>query len=68
MKRLSLTIALATAAAMFLQDVEEQRPPEVGDPAPVFRLNDHEGRAVTVGGENPKWTIVAFYPKALTPG
>ena len=52
-----------------------QRPAEppapavrVGEPAPRFRLNDHEGRAVRVGGRSKTWTVVAFYPKAATPG
>lgn len=45
-------------------------PPAVGAPAPAFRLNDHEGRLVAVGGArtDKKWTVVAFYPKAATPG
>jgi hypothetical protein len=40
----------------------------VGKPAPSFALNDHEGRAVRVGGEAAGWTVLAFYPKASTPG
>ena len=42
--------------------------PEVGQPAPAFRLNDHNGNAASIGGEKDTWTVVAFYPKALTPG
>lgn len=42
--------------------------PKVGEPMPRFRLNDHRGRAVTVGGPAEHWTVVAFYPKAATPG
>ena len=42
--------------------------PEVGKPAPSFRLNDDKGRAVRVGGRAKTWTVVAFYPKAATPG
>jgi len=43
--------------------------PEAGDAAPVFRLNDHEGDATTIGGEQEgTWTIMAFFPKAMTPG
>ncbi|MCB9880253.1 MAG: redoxin domain-containing protein [Planctomycetes bacterium] len=40
----------------------------VGDVAPAFRLNDHEGKLVSVGGKTDKWTVLAFYPKALTGG
>jgi peroxiredoxin Q/BCP len=43
--------------------------PEVGKPAPAFRLNDHTGKAVDVGGPaTTSWTVLAFYPKAMTPG
>jgi thioredoxin-dependent peroxiredoxin len=43
--------------------------PEVGKPAPAFRLNDHTGKAVEVGGAaTTGWTILAFYPKAMTAG
>lgn len=40
----------------------------VGKPAPAFRLNDHLGKMVRVGGESKNWTVIAFYPKAMTPG
>lgn len=43
-------------------------PPAVGAPAPTFRLNDHLGSAVAVGAASERWTVVAFYPKAATPG
>lgn len=41
---------------------------QVGQTAPVFRLNDHLGKVVQVGGETDVWTVLAFYPKAATPG
>ena len=40
----------------------------IGKAAPSFRLNDHTGRAVEVGGEAEGWTVLAFFPKAATPG
>jgi len=45
-------------------------PPEVGQPAPSFRLNDQDGKGVAIGGaaEDGHWTVLAFYPKAATPG
>ncbi len=46
----------------------ETSTPAVGKPAPVFRLNDHTGKAVAIGGEAKAWTVIAFYPKAATPG
>jgi peroxiredoxin Q/BCP len=42
---------------------------EPGAPAPPFRLNDHEGKAVALGGgKGHGWFVLAFYPKASTPG
>jgi peroxiredoxin Q/BCP len=42
---------------------------EVGKAAPAFRVNDHAGKAVAVGGAaSGAWTVLAFYPKAMTPG
>ena len=42
--------------------------PEIGKAAPTFRLNDHTGNLVKVGGPDERWRVLAFYPKALTPG
>jgi len=57
------------------QDPEPAKPaaaepsiPEVGQPAPKFRLNDHTGAAVAAGGPANNWTVLAFYPKAATRG
>ena len=68
MKHLSIAFALLAATLAFFQDADEVRPPEVGDPVPAFRLNDQDGKVVAIGGEKPGWTVIAFYPKALTPG
>ena len=41
----------------------------VGETAPDFRLNDHEGRAVRLSDFRGKqWVVLAFFPKAMTPG
>ena len=64
-----LTAALLSSAALFVQTPDKGPVvPEVGKPAPTFRLNDHEGNGVVVGGQTERWTVVAFYPKAMTPG
>ena len=68
---MKLPITLGLVAALFLAQETSQRPsasPKVGAPAPVFRLNDQAGVAQTIGGESETWTVVAFYPKAMTPG
>ena len=64
---------LASALALALcglQDVKPATPEplQVGAAAPVFRLNDHNGIAEKIGAEREQWTVLAFYPKALTPG
>ena len=42
--------------------------PRISAPAPSLRLNDHQGRIVALGGERENWTVLAFFPKAATPG
>ena len=73
MKIAAAVLALAVSGILFpsLQqgEVEEPTMPEVGQAAPTFRLNDQEGRKVSVGAnEDGLWTVLAFYPKAATPG
>lgn len=60
--------ALLGVAATFVEDDGPPPAPRVGASAPAFRVNDHEGDAVAVGGEADHWTVLAFYPKAMTPG
>jgi len=69
MRTLWLVPLLAVLTA-FLQDDPGKAPkrPEVGKPAPVFRLNDHTGKIVELGGKSENWTVLAFFPKAATPG
>ena len=69
----SLLLALAASSLALLPNVqraESKTPPgpKVGEPAPSFRLNDHSGVGVAVGGKSDRWTVLAFYPKAATPG
>jgi hypothetical protein len=45
-----------------------QKKPEVGKPAPALRLNDHHGNIVELGGKRANWSVLAFFPKAATPG
>ena len=65
--------ALACAALLSVVALQDpaSRPakgPQVGQAAPAFVLNDHNGSAVAVGGKADTWTVLAFYPKAMTPG
>ena len=64
-------LALLMTSVLFLAQGDGDsgpKPPEVGQPAPSFRLNDHTGALQEVGGVSNEWTVVAFYPKAMTPG
>jgi len=63
----ALTLSLALPRS---QGNKPQEPPPlaVGSAAPAFRLNDHHGQTIAIGGKRETWTILAFYPKALTPG
>jgi peroxiredoxin Q/BCP len=63
-----LLAAFVAAPWLVLQTPSTPAGPEVGKPAPSFRLNDQEGAAQAVGGKGERWTVLAFYPKAMTSG
>jgi cytochrome oxidase Cu insertion factor (SCO1/SenC/PrrC family) len=43
--------------------------PAAGSRAPAFRLNDQDGKAVRLADLHAGgWAVVAFYPRAATPG
>lgn len=81
MRRLLLATLLAATVAAQAPTPTPNPPPTpvqtpvpasatVGSQAPAFRLNDHTGKLVAVGGatKDGTWTVLAFYPKAATPG
>lgn len=65
----SLLLALLPCAFV-AQDAQERKAPRavVGADAPQFRLNDHAGKVAALGGASERWSVLAFYPKAATPG
>ena len=64
-----LTLLSATLSPTWQEPVETPKAgPRVGSPAPALRLNDQSGHAQSIGGESDHWTVLAFYPKAATPG
>lgn len=67
MKLIHLAAAL-TAVALVAQEVREPQVAKVGEALPAFRLNDQDGKAVAIGGESELWSVLAFFPKAMTPG
>jgi peroxiredoxin Q/BCP len=67
------TVALGAALMWSLGTVGAEEPKvseiQVGDKPGAFALNDHEGKAVRLGGgEGHGWFVLAFYPKAMTGG
>ena len=62
--------ALLAVVAVSLQDSPKpaMKRPDVCKPAPAVRLNDHHGKIVELGGKRTNWTVLAFFPKAATPG
>ena len=67
----SKTLALLLCLPLTAQ-APTPKPPKpavaVGQSAPKFRLNNEQGVATRVGGPTEDWTVIAFYPKALTGG
>jgi hypothetical protein len=63
----ALLLALLMLAPLAPQAGAPKKP-EVGKPAPSLRLNDHHGNIVELGGKRANWTVLAFFPKAATPG
>ena len=68
MKFLLIAACMLVMVGLAATAGEDDRP-KVGDPAPSFRLNDHEGRALSLAKvSKDAWVVLAFYPKADTPG
>jgi len=64
----ALVAALALGGAAMAEEGTKAGA-EVGAAAPDFRLNDHAGRAVRLSDFKGKnWVVLAFFPKAMTPG
>lgn len=70
MKAAMAVLGLALATLVPHQETTKPTKPEIGKPAPSLRLNNHAGKAVTVGPDEAEktWTVLAFFPKAATPG
>jgi peroxiredoxin len=41
---------------------------KAGDPAPDFALKDQDARDVRLADLKGRWVLMAFFPKAMTPG
>ena len=69
MKKTLLSLAVLASATFLPQQGSADKGPVVGKPAPTIRLNDHDGKAVQIrANDEGRWTVLAFFPKAATPG
>lgn len=61
-------IVIMLAAAMTVAGLALAATPQVGNPAPGFKLQDQEGKWHTLADYKGKWVALYFYPKDDTPG
>jgi peroxiredoxin Q/BCP len=61
-------IALSWIQAADTPAAQAQTQPQVGQPAPDFRLPSAEGGAVSLKDYKGKWVVLYFYPKDFTSG
>ena len=61
-------IVIALAAVLAAAGLALAATPEVGGPAPAFRLQDQEGQWHALSDYEGKWVALYFYPKDDTPG
>jgi len=69
MKLLVLILVVIAAAAVFaLNRPAASAVPQVGSPAPDFRLPSQDGSPVALSDFRGKWVVLYFYPKDNTHG
>lgn len=69
MPLLALAAVLPWALAAVTAEEPTMKQIQAGDRPGAFALNDQEGRAVRLAdGQGHGWFVLAFYPKASTPG
>lgn len=68
MKRLAIATTLIGVMMFFSSQAAHADAPEVGQPAPDFKLSDQNGKVHTLSDFRGKWLALYFYPKDDTPG
>jgi peroxiredoxin len=68
MAKLADYLKLARHAATQLFDRRTPVLPEIGDKAPEFTVQAHDGSTVRLADYRGKQVVLWFYPKADTPG
>ena len=64
----SFLAAILVAASGFMASQARADSPQVGKMAPDFRLQDQNGKWVSLKEQRGKWVVLYFYPKDNTPG
>ena len=69
MKWLAIVVVLVVFASLLVaRAARAGELPEVGKPAPDFKLPDQSGKLHTLQDYRGKWLVLYFYPKDDTPG
>jgi|TARA_B110000438_G_scaffold220034_1_gene213070 peroxiredoxin Q/BCP len=68
MRWLAIAATLTGVIMFFSSQVAQADTPEVGQPAPSFKLPDQNGKIHTLNSFRGKWLALYFYPKDDTPG
>jgi peroxiredoxin Q/BCP len=68
MRWLAIAATLTGVIMFFSSQIAQADIPEVGQPAPSFKLPDQNGKIHTLNNFRGKWLALYFYPKDDTPG
>jgi peroxiredoxin Q/BCP len=68
MNRKKIAISLFAIMAFTCSISIFAAPPEIGKPAPEFKLMSQEGKTVQLKDYRGKWVVLYFYPKDFTSG
>ena len=68
MRWLAIAATLTGVIMFFSSQIAQADTPEVGQPAPSFKLPDQNGKIHTLNNFRGKWLALYFYPKDDTPG
>lgn len=68
MNRKNFAISLFALLALTCAATIYAVPPEIGKPAPEFKLLSQEGKTVQLKDYRGKWVVLYFYPKDFTSG
>jgi len=68
MRWLAIATTLTGVIMFFSSQIAQADTPEVGQPAPSFKLPDQNGKIHTLNNFRGKWLALYFYPKDDTPG